>query len=107
MSLDVYLTVIQSTEVFWASITHNLNRMAEEAGVYKHLWRPEELGLTHAKELIDPLRQAIAKMEKNPDQFRKFDAPNGWGTYPDLLRFLRNYLAACIENPDAVIRASR
>lgn len=46
MSLDVYLEgppVPQ--DVFWANITHNLGRMADEAGIYKHLWRPEEIGM--------------------------------------------------------------
>ena len=31
-----------------ANITHNLGKMAEEAGIYKHLWRPEEIGITKA-----------------------------------------------------------
>ena len=33
MSLDVYLEVMKPTEVFSANITHNLNKMAEAAGV--------------------------------------------------------------------------
>lgn len=31
-----------------ANITHNLNRMADEAGIYEHVWRPEEIGVTTA-----------------------------------------------------------
>jgi precorrin-6x reductase len=40
MSLDIWLEI--SATPFEANITHNLNRMAEAAGVYKVLWRPEE-----------------------------------------------------------------
>ena len=44
MSLDVYLTDAEGREVFSANITHNLGAMAKEAGIYMHLWRPDELG---------------------------------------------------------------
>ena len=30
------------------NITHNLNKMASELGVYEHLWRPDEIGVTKA-----------------------------------------------------------
>lgn len=33
MSLDVTLTKTKPTEVFWANITHNLNKVAEKAGI--------------------------------------------------------------------------
>lgn len=62
MSLDVYLRLDNGNEVYDANITHNLNTMAEEAGIYKHLWRPEELGITKAKDLIEPLAEGLAKM---------------------------------------------
>ncbi len=29
--------------LYWRNITHNLGRMAVEAGIYEALWRPEEL----------------------------------------------------------------
>lgn len=48
MSLDVYLTATRPTEVCALNITHNLGRMAKEAGIYQHLWRPEEIGVTKA-----------------------------------------------------------
>lgn len=107
MSLDVWLMKTQPTEVFSANITHNLNTMAEEAGVYQHLWRPEEIGISKAGDLIVPLTEAVKKMEENPVRFRKHNAPNGWGTYEGLLKFIKNYLAACIEHPDAEIGVSR
>lgn len=107
MSLDVYLTAVRPKQVFQANITHNLNKMADEAGIYKHVWRPEEIGITHARMLIGPLRDGIALMRSDPERFRALDTPNGWGTYDQFVPWLEAYLAACVENPDATIEASR
>ena len=107
MSLDVYLEVMKPTEVYSANITHNLTGMAEEAGIYKHLWRPEELGITHAAQLVEPLRAGVALMRSDPERFEKFNATNGWGTYQQFLPWVENYLSACEENRDAEVTASR
>lgn len=107
MSLDVYLTVTQPTEVYSANITHNLGAMAAEAGIYQHLWRPEEIGITKAADLIEPLRAGLALMKADPPRFEKHNAPNGWGLYKHFVPFVETYLAACIEQPDADVRVSR
>ena len=107
MSLDVYLTAVRPTEVYWANITHNLNKMAMEAGIYEALWRPEELGITKAYQLIDPLWEGLELLKSDPERFEAFNAPNGWGTYPNLVDFVEKYLTACRENPDAEIGISR
>ena len=52
MSLDVTLTNADGAEVYSANITHNLNRMAMEAGIYECLWRPDEHGITKAAQII-------------------------------------------------------
>jgi hypothetical protein len=41
----------ETNEVYSANITHNLNTMADEAGIYEHLWRPDEIQITKAKEV--------------------------------------------------------
>lgn len=107
MSLDVYLTVVKPTKVFSANITHNLGLMAEAAGIYYHLWRPEELGITKARQLIEPLRAGIALMKSDPSRFTAFNPENGWGSYERFVPWIEKYLAACIENPDAAIDVSR
>jgi hypothetical protein len=107
VSLDVYLTKVQPCTVFDANITHNLNRMAEEAGIYKHCWRPEEIGITHARQLIEPLRTAIETMKADPPRFERHNATNGWGLYKNFLPWLEKYLAACEEHPDAEVSVSR
>jgi hypothetical protein len=107
MSLDIDLMAVREVSVFDTNITHNLAPMAERAGIYQHLWRPEEIGITMASELIEPLTAGLAKMKADPDHYRTFDAPNGWGTYNDFVPFVERYLAACIGNPDATIAVSR
>lgn len=93
--------------VFHANITHNLNRMADEAGIYKALWRPEEIGITQARQLIEPLRAGLAALNTDPERFRALNPSNGWGDYDGLVRFVARYLAACEQYPDAAVYVSR
>src|SRR5512136_450961 len=105
MSLDIDL--IKEIRVYETNITHNLGPMAKELGVYKYLWRPEEININEAKQLIKPLARSIIKLEKNPEYYKKFNAKNGWGTYEDFLPWLKELLLACEKNPGAKIRVSR
>jgi hypothetical protein len=107
MSLDVYLTATRPTTVFEANITHNLNVMAEAAGIYKHLWRPEELGITKAGDLIFPLEAGLAALKADPPKFEALNPSNGWGRYCDFVPWVAEYLEACRKNPDAEISVSR
>lgn len=107
MSLDVYLTAMRPSGVYEANITHNLVPMAKEARIYSHLWRPDEIGVTKAAELIEPLKQGLAMMKSDPERFKAHNPPNGWGTYDGFVRWLEDYISACIENPDADVRVSR
>jgi hypothetical protein len=90
-----------------ANITHNLNRMASAAGIYEEMWRPEELGITRAEQLIKPLSKGLERLLSDPEKFRQFDASNGWGTYEHFVPFVQAYRAACEEYPDAEVRVSR
>jgi hypothetical protein len=119
MSLDIYFTSKQvcpkcghqfgneETTVHDQNITHNLGNMAEEAGVYGVLWHPEDNGITHAGQLVEPLEKAIAAMEADPPRFEKHNSPNGWGLYENFLPWLRRLLAAAKENPTCGVHASR
>lgn len=118
MSLDVYLTTPnkcpncdhqlgQPRETFSWNITHNLGQMAGAAGIYHHLWRPEELGVTKAKELIDPLEKGLALLKSEPDRFKKLNPENGWGSYDGLVAFVESYLTACRKDPEAAVGVSR
>jgi hypothetical protein len=124
MSLDVYLYGETRTttctcqcghehpnetrvEFYCANITHNLNVMAEEAGIYRHLWRPDEIGITKASQLIEPISLGLALMKAEPERFKAHDASNGWGTYEDFIPWIERYLHACRTYPDATVEVSR
>lgn len=120
MGLNVYLTMPKDEselpesedasddkEVYSANITHNLGKMAGEALIYQALWRPEEIGISKARQLIEPLEAGLAKLRANPAHFEKFNASNGWGLYIHFVPFVEKYLAACKEFPEANVHASR
>jgi hypothetical protein len=94
-------------EVYSANITHNLNKMAGEAGIYEALWRPEEIGITKAGQLIEPLEKGLALMESDPGRFKAFNPKNGWGSYDGFVPWVEKYLSACREYPDADVCVSR
>ena len=120
MSLDVYLTQttyleckcgevhkIKEEDVYNNNITHNLGEMAKEAGIYYHVWRPDEIDIIKASELIKPLEDALCIMKEQPKRFKKHDSPNGWGLYENFVPWLESYLDACKDYPDSIISVSR
>jgi len=107
MSLDVSLIETRPVEVYSRNITHNLTGMALEAGIYQHLWRPEEIEIEFAHQLILPLTRGLELLLSDPTRFEAFNAPNGWGTYKDFVGFVEDYLMACEEFPNALIDISR
>jgi len=106
MSLDFYLTQ-DGEHLFDRNITHNLNKMADAAGIYNCLWRPDENGITKASQCIKPLQDGLAALVADPDGFRKYDSPNGRGLYIHFVPFVTAVLMACIEYPDADVKVSR
>lgn len=106
MSLDVYLKEKKQI-VFDANITHNLGKMASACGVYYACWRPEEINCTKAKHILPMLKDGIEVLKAEPEQYRKFDSPNGWGLYDNFLPWLERYAEACENNPEAKIKVSR
>ena len=119
MSLDVNLIRVKTLEcdcgtvheidrenVYWANITHNLTAMTTDAGIYYELWRPSEIGITKAHQLIEPLREGVKNMMQFSTRLKEFSASNGWGTYEQFVPWVQQYLDACIEYPDALIEIS-
>lgn len=94
--------------LYTAGYTHNCGEMAEEAGLYKYVWRPEECpDVKTAADLIEPLRNGIALMREDPARFEAFNPDNGFGKYSTFLPWLERYLEACIMYPKALIEADR
>lgn len=115
MSLDVYLAIDVDTggqepyrvQLFTANITHNLNVMAEEAGLYEALWRPEEVGIATAAQLIEPLTVGLDLLMAFPERFTPLNPANGWGDYKGLVEFVQSYLEACQQHPKASVSVWR
>lgn len=121
MSLDVFLTqetnglypdeeaLTPNKTVYRGNITHNLNDMADNVilsngkTLYDYLWCPDENNVKKGKDLILVLTQGLAELINNPDKYKQYNPSNGWGTYQGLVKFLVNYLKACIEFPQATV----
>ena len=82
-------------ELYSANITHNLWKMASEAGIYEALRRPymlkewyidtkdyklesiyEEEQTIFAKDLIPIIAKWLKDMKKRPNHYKKFDSEN-------------------------------
>lgn len=96
-----------TNEVFSINITHNLGLMAEKAGIYFAMWRPEEKGWKYAKDIADVLERGLNKLTENPIYFEQYNPESGWGTYEALVDVLNEYVIACRQYPDAEIVVSR
>ena len=113
MSLDVDLMVTQPVSVYSGNITHNLNSMAAAVvlsnglTLYQILWRPDEHGLKFAQDISDLLDEGWNILLSDPEKYKKYDPPNGWGSYEGLCDFVYRYRNACWDNPDAELRVSR
>ena len=138
MSLDVGLYRIkyvsydmvnfheEKEELYSANITHNLNVMAEQAGLYKALWRPYQLHKDYvhsenyeiemafkdsvtiiASDIIDIIEEGLDLLKNRPGYFSKFDSPNGWGLYVNFVPFVEKYLNALKQYPDSIVEVWR
>lgn len=115
MSLDIYFQKEvdlggEEPEIFVAytsNMTHNVGDMLDGCDLYEPIWYPERNGIKTASQLIPKLRDGIAKMEDDPNKFKVFDAPNGWGTYEQVLPWLREVLRAALMYPKADVYSSR
>jgi hypothetical protein len=114
-------------EVYSANITHNLGKMADEAGLYEALWRPhrlkpgydipeddhkaeweyEDANPVRAHEIIEIIEKGLADMKARPKHYEKFNSPNGWGMYEHFVPFIEKYLAALKEFPETQVVCDR
>ena len=81
--------------------------MAQHAGLYYPLWRPEEIGISLAGDLVPFLKAGLHLLETRPEDFRHHEPQNGWGTLEHLRDFVRDYLEACQNHPTGTISTSR
>lgn len=117
---------IENECLFEANITHNLNEMAAKAGIYEACWRPYRLHSEYkpsdnyviemefedsvtikAKDIIPLLEKGYEDMKNRPKFYEKFNSTNGWGLYIHFLPWVKKYLDACKEYPDAIVKVDR
>lgn len=113
MSLDIFLKEKpldyngDSKTLYHDNITHNLNRMATEAGIYEVLWRPDEHNYIQAKDIKEKLIEGFHKLLNGSEHYKKFNPDNGWGTYEGFLEFCFEYIKAINKYPESYIYVDR
>lgn len=129
MSLTIYIqkTKEEDSEVlFRQNITHNLNYMAEAAGLYEAMWRPYRLHKDYkytfsveeeyefensveiiASSLLPVLMNGYRELLMNPDEYKKYNPENLWGDYDGLVRVVSDYIVAINEYPNGYVFVSR
>jgi hypothetical protein len=117
----------QRESLYSSNITHNLNKMATEAGLYEALWRPyqlkkeydipegdydaeykfEEANPVRAYEIIPIIEKGLEDMKARPEHYEKFNSPNGWGMYHNFVPWIEEYLQALKEYPESFVECDR
>lgn len=91
------------TNEFWhGNITHNLHEMAgqcygRDLCLDDLLWR-DEMPDNIVEYIID-LFACLFELKNNPDYYRRYNPSNGWGTYEQLVEFVRSFIHALIDMP--------
>ena len=89
------------------NVTHNLASMAEEAGVYLALWRPEELAETpRLRDIEMAVREGLERLNADPKHFEKMKK-NGWGSRENLVKVCEWVLEYADLYPLAMVEACR
>ena len=126
MSLTIYLLDNNGKLIWSKNITHNLNKMAEAAGLYEALWCPyrlsnqyssfmtyeEEMSLENrlqikAKDIYDYVKKGHRELTENPEKYTKYNPLNGWGSYETLVEFVFDYMTVLFLYPEAIIKCER
>lgn len=80
-------------------VTYNLSKMLKEAGYPGH----NEIMGAPAGEAGGVLQGVLDRLEANPEHFRQFNPPNGWGTYDGAVSFIRRFRDECARHPQAFV----
>jgi hypothetical protein len=63
----------------------------------------------HGKKAIEAvkiLQSGIIEMSKNPNEYKKLNPENGWGSYEGAKRFLKDIMNACLDYPESIVYVS-
>lgn len=103
MSADIYLEAESCCSSHNHNITHNVAPMLRAAGLDWHDYRDEPLTATF---LATDAIGAMDRLVSDPERYRPMGAPNGWGTYDQVLPFLGRLILDCLKHPEAIVRVS-
>lgn len=85
------------------NLTYNYGPMFREADPNFEFGMFDE---KHASEMADYLQHIIlSQMLDDPERFRVHDAPNGWGTFEQLIPRMVEFIIACRRWPHAKVSA--
>ena len=62
------------------------------------LWRDEM-----PDDIIDytvDLHACLVELEADPDKYKQYNPSNGWGTYEQLVEFVRSFIHALVDMPE-------
>lgn len=109
---DIIEEEIETNEFWHGNITHNLTEMAEDClsfdeesqryNLYDLLWRDTQVPFEgdYLNVYIAHLAYCLYVLKNDPDHFKQFNPPNGWGTYEQLIKFVRSFIHALIDMPE-------
>ena len=117
----------QRESLYSSNITHNLGKMADEAGIYEALWRPyqlkegydipkddykaeweyEDANPVRAYEISPIIEKGLEDMKKRPKHYEKFNSSNGWGMYHNFVPWIEQYLEALKKHPESFVECDR
>lgn len=109
MSLDITLTdvfVEPPVQLESLNITNNLIDFAIALNCYECIWKPKNLNIITAYQLLPHLYEAYYNVIKYGDIYLSLLPKNGWGTKEQFLNFIDQYIEACITYPNTLIETS-
>ena len=114
MSWDIYLWDDRGHQEGYWNYTHNTNTMVNEAlraldyeikesnSSVAFIIKDDWLNLLDGMEGIEGaklLQQIFKELRSNPQKYRQFDPPNGWGDYEGITRILEEMSTKIPEWP--------
>lgn len=101
---------IETNEFWHGNITGNLHKMAQECKIecdpqheglslYDLLWRDEYPWEMSHLEYTQCLLTCLVSLTDEPERYKQYNPSNSWGTYEQLVEFVRSFIHALVDEP--------
>jgi hypothetical protein len=112
MSYDVWLEAdlgsgpigVGSLDANHTCNTGNMIAVASGAAEYTEGTTPSGWNGKRAAEVAKICWEAIRELRAKPDDYRKYEPENKWGTVETAIEFLEIVLTGCLRAPQATVR---